>query len=86
MNAVAEKASLHEKAVQKVARGEHKIKKARRPRSKSKNSKVARVSVDPLITNYLRGRGISLSDVQVVTATEVIVWNNPRKRPVVTRG
>ena len=78
MNAVQDRASLDEKSVQKIARGEHKTPRPRRTRGKSKNSRVVPVVIDERIKAYLLERKTDMRCVQIITPTEVIVHNNRR--------
>jgi hypothetical protein len=92
---VQKTASLHEKAVQKVARGEHKVPRARRTSSKARSSRVTQAhmldglesSVQEEVKRML-GREVEaggpgdLRRVQVVSSTEAIIWNHSAPWPV----
>lgn len=81
MNKLQQKASLHEKAVQKVAAENIKHRKPRGKDTRKRNSKVVVTTwsddVDPRIVKELKRMHIPrlFERVEVVTPTEVIIHN-----------
>lgn len=85
MNKIQEKASLSEKTVQKVARGE--VKKTRRTTRKSRRMLATPVKrthwsdgVDPRIVAVVREMKVTPSCIEVKSSMEVIIHNNPRSK------
>lgn len=74
---VRKKTSVHEKTVQKVARGEVKHKKPSRPRRPA-NSKVETQTIEPILRDWISENKIPADRIQIISATEIIV-KNPRK-------
>jgi hypothetical protein len=74
---VRKKTSVHEKTVQKVAKGEIKTPKKRAVRRPA-NSKVDVQSIEPILKTWIEENNISPDRIQIVSATEIIV-KNPRK-------
>jgi hypothetical protein len=77
VNAVQDRASLHEKAVQKIAKGEHVKPRRRRPRvSDGTKHGVSTTRVDPLVMAWLKRRKVDKRRVQILPSGEVVVWNH----------
>lgn len=72
-------ASVAEPTVQAVARGEIEQPTVRRTAgdSKNPNSEVTVTKLHDEILEYLKRNGISMRFVQVLSAREIIVWNQP---------
>jgi hypothetical protein len=78
MNAVQDRASLHEKAVQAVARGEVKQSRRRwRQGSTKPSTKVTGHSTDPLLMAWINEHVTDRRCVEFVAPDEVIVHNSP---------
>lgn len=77
---VQSRARLHEKAVQKVAKeGVKKTRGGRRGGSGSRSGRVTTTrwsdNVDGRIVHWVESRKIHHSRIQVISPTEIIVWN-----------
>lgn len=87
MSEVQGVASLHEKAVQKVARGEHVAPKAKRARRTTRpaSSRVRTIwpdpSLDERLVETLNSMNVTPAHVQVVSPLEVVVWNHEAPWP-----
>lgn len=79
--AVRDVASLDEKSVQKVARGEHDLPVPHHGRGPSKNSPVTRLQVRPEVMREVKKLHADPRHVQIVSTNEVIVWNHPAPWP-----
>lgn len=83
MSTVQEQASLHEKAVQAVAKDEVNLpKRKRKGRGKAKNSRVQSNTMifdlmAPEVAEHVRAMDPDLRCVQVIESTVVVVWNHP---------
>lgn len=77
MRAVRTRATLAPSTVQAVSRGEvvFKVKQARKPKTVALTSYG--FTVVPLLMAWLADQGLTLADprVEVISATEVTVWN-----------
>jgi hypothetical protein len=78
-------ASVHERTVQAVARGELREPARRRPRTAGSRSIVSSwtrqlVDVTPELRRWLDQQQIDLRDVEVVSATEVVIRRRDRAR------
>lgn len=63
---------LHEKTVQKAARGE--FKKPRKNRTGSKSGRVVTTqALDPALVQWMRSNHVSMRDVDVISPTTIIV-------------
>jgi hypothetical protein len=80
VTAVQEHASLHEKAVQKVAADQHSLPKRRRKRGASKHGKVEASRLHPLVEEYLQKQGFDRKRVQILPGGEAVVWNHTHWR------
>lgn len=84
---VQARASLHEKAVQKIARHEHDVPRRRRTRGAAKSSRVTLIQarLEEALDEPVRSEVLSLepdrSCVQVISRTDVVVWNHPAPWP-----
>lgn len=74
---VQNKARLHEKTVQKVARGEIKKSTTRTVR-RTANSRVRRQEIDPLLKAWLKDNHISPDRIKIEGPNSVVI-KNPRK-------
>lgn len=84
MAAVQQQATLHEKTVQKVAKGEVKTSRKRRVQTLNPNSSISSLRIDKRILSALEGTKVSSDRVQVISENEVIVWNHAAPWPGVT--
>jgi hypothetical protein len=78
-------ATLDERSVQKIARGETVQAKPRRGRGKSKNGRIEEIFSLQALDNRVRAKIESLVDdvrnVQVLSPTDVVIWNHPAPWP-----
>lgn len=84
MTTVQHRASLHEGAVQKVAREE--ISMPRRGRGPTRTRRVLDsrdTKVDPLIWRLVRENRIDHLRVEVISDRDVVIWNHRRPWPLV---
>jgi len=84
MRQVQHRAVLHEKAVQKIARGELELPK-RRNHLRSVETMVNRyVKTDEAVQTIIRDSGAPVSHVQYFDDGSVVIWNHPAPWPEVT--
>lgn len=81
MRKVRDRASLDERTVQKVARGDVTPQRRTRRAAGNRSSRVTTVRLDDRVWAVLKQQGTDLRCVQVVAPTEVIVWNHPAPWP-----
>lgn len=81
---VRKKTDVHEKTVQKVARGEitkrqHDINKRTRSSRRPANSRVTTQEIDPLLKAWIAENKIPAEQIQIVDSKAIIV-KNPKAR------
>jgi hypothetical protein len=77
---VQQGASLHEKAVQKVAKGDVHLPRQRPTRGRQRLPGTS-LRVHPEVWRMVRELSINSAHIQVLSETDVIVWNHPGPWP-----